>query len=221
MKYVSYRMIKQTSIGGKNGQKYYSDLSYSSKGGIMNMQQQMEERLWDYIDGLSSTTERSAIEQLIAENREWQIAYHELMDMHQSVQASEMDAPSMRFTKNVMEEIAKFQVAPATKNYINKNIIRSIGAFFLTMLTGCLVYFLGQLKGSEVGSSEPGIVSGTATKYTQTFQDNLGKINWGRFFNSPYMSIFMMINVVLALVLLDMYLQRKKLEGGPGPKEVA
>lgn len=198
MKYVSYRMIEQQN----------------RKGGIMNMQQQMEERLWDYIDGLSSTAERSAIEQLIAENREWQLTYHELMDMHQSVQSSEIEAPSMRFTKNVMEEIAKFQVAPATKSYINKNIIRSIGAFFLTMIIGCFVYLIGQINWSGTGSSRPGIVSGTTSKYTQTFQDNLNSINWSRFFNSTYMSIFMMINVVLALVLLDMYLQRKKQQAG-------
>ena len=92
---------------------------------------QIEERLWDYIDGLSSPTEQSAIETLIAENIEWQQKYKELLNVHQVMQATELDAPSMRFSKNVMEEIAKLHVAPATKTYINKNIIRSIGAFFL------------------------------------------------------------------------------------------
>jgi len=96
----------------------------------MNTQEQMEERLWDYIDGLSSPDEKSAIAALIAANLEWQRKYKELLDVHQLMGSTELDAPSMRFTRNVMDKIARLQVAPATKNYINKNIIRSIGVFF-------------------------------------------------------------------------------------------
>ena len=43
---------------------------------------QMEERLWDYIDGLGSPEERSAIQTLIAENVEWQRKYKELLNIH-------------------------------------------------------------------------------------------------------------------------------------------
>ena len=84
---------------------------------------QIEERLWDYIDGLGSPEERSAIQILIAENIEWQHKYKELLNIHQMMNDAELEAPSMRFTKNVMEEIARHHVAPATKTYINKNII--------------------------------------------------------------------------------------------------
>src|SRR6266850_6504980 len=115
-----------------------------TKTNIMDTSIQMEERLWDYIDGLSSPTEQSAIEALIAENMEWQRKYKELLNVHQMMHETELDAPSMRFSKNVMEEIARLHVAPATKTYINKNIIRSIGAFFLAMIAGFLVYCLGQ-----------------------------------------------------------------------------
>ena len=75
----------------------------------MNTQQQMEERLWDYIDGLSSPAERSAIEELVAANIEWQQKYRELLGVHQLMNSTELEAPSMRFTKNVMEEIARYQ----------------------------------------------------------------------------------------------------------------
>jgi anti-sigma factor RsiW len=114
----------------------------------MNTQQQMEERLWDYIDGLSSPVERSAIEALIAANAEWRKKYQELLEVHQVMSSSDLEAPSMRFTKNVMEEIARHHVAPATKYYINKNIIRSIAAFFILMIVGFLVYSLGQFNWS-------------------------------------------------------------------------
>jgi hypothetical protein len=170
----------------------------------MNAQEQMEERLWDYIDGLSSPDEKSAISALIDANLEWQRKYKELLDVHQLMDSTELEAPSMRFTKNVMEEISRYQVAPATKTYINKNIIRSIGAFFLLMIGGFLIYFLGQLQWSDSGSSPQ------VSQYTQTLQNSLEKFNWGKIFNNTYMNIFMMINVILALVLVDMYLQRKR-----------
>src|SRR5689334_9119459 len=132
MKYVRYRGIKVTNFETRT----------------MDTHIQMEERLWDYIDGLSSPAEKSAIETLIAENIEWQRKYKELLNIHQMMGTAELDAPSMRFSRNVMEEIARLQVAPATKTYINKNIIRSIGAFFLTLIAGFLLYCLGQFKWS-------------------------------------------------------------------------
>ena len=174
----------------------------------MNTQQPMEDRLWDYIDGLSSPTERSAIEILIASNREWQEKYAQLLHTHQLLNTSELEAPSMRFTKNVMEEISRYHVAPATKSYINKNIIRGIGAFFLTMIAGLFVYVLAQFKwsgGSSSGSpSEPSVHLPSV--------DNLGleKIDYSKAFNSTWVIAFMLIVVVMGWMLLDMYLQQKK-----------
>jgi hypothetical protein len=179
----------------------------------MNTQEDREKRLWDFIDGLDSAAERSMVEQLLAGDREWQSKYRELLEVHQSLIGSGMEVPSMRFTKNVMEEIAKYQVAPATKTYINKFIIRSIGAFFLLLIGSLFVYFLSGFHGSDSSASSP------VSEYGQALQNNLRKFNWGKVFNNTYMNIFMMINVILALVLVDMYLQRKKQQDGQGHKE--
>jgi len=175
----------------------------------MNTQQPMEDRLWDYIDGLSSPTERSAIEILIASNREWQEKYAQLLHTHQLLNSSELEAPSMRFTKNVMEEISRYHVAPATKSYINKNIIRGIGAFFLTMIAGLFVYVLAQFKWSG-GSSSGGSTSDPSMHLPSV--DNLGleKIDYSKAFNSTWVIAFMLIVVVMGWMLLDMYLQQKK-----------
>ena len=172
---------------------------------IMDTPNQMEERLWDYIDGLSSPTERSAIEALMAENMEWQRKYKELLNVHQMMHETELDAPSMRFSKNVMEEIARLHVAPATKTYINKNIIRSIGAFFLAMIGGFLLFCLGQFKWSGSGSS-----STFLPRYDLNIDSKMKEFNWGKIFNSGYTNVFMLVLVILGLVMLDMYLQRKK-----------
>ncbi|HRO70936.1 MAG TPA: hypothetical protein PK951_11170, partial [Chitinophagaceae bacterium] len=66
-----------------------------------------EVRLWEYIDGLSSAEEKSVIEELIENNTQWRVKYKELLEVQQLLQSSELEEPSMRFTRNVMEEISK------------------------------------------------------------------------------------------------------------------
>jgi hypothetical protein len=161
----------------------------------------MEDRLWDFIDGLSSPAERSAIEALIDANQEWLRKYRELLDVHQLMTASDLDTPPVRFTKNVMEEIARYQVAPATKSYINKNVIRGIGAFFLTLISGMLIYFIGQFKWTYHSSS---------SRILPSYDLGLDKFDYGKVFSSLPVTLFMLVSVILGLVLLDMYLQRKK-----------
>lgn len=169
----------------------------------MNTQQSIEERLWDYIDGHALPEEKSAIEQLIESNIEWRNKYHELLDVHQLMSNSlELDEPSMRFTQNVMEDIAKFHIAPAAQSYINKRIIRGIFAFFLLTIAGFLIYGLGQMNWSGGG--------GSTTLPFNVDISAINKVDFSKFFNNTYTSIFVMINAVLGLVLLDMYLGKKK-----------
>jgi hypothetical protein len=158
----------------------------------MSTHQHMEDRLWEYIDGVCTPEEKLLIEQLIASNIEWREKYRELLEVNALMKEHlEMDEPSLRFTQNVMEEIGKYQIAPATKTYINKNIIRSIAAFFICMLAAFLVYALAQFN------------------WTATSGDTRS-IDLSKIYNSPLAMVFMMVNVVLGLVLLDMYLGRKK-----------
>lgn len=162
----------------------------------MNTQQQMEERLWSYIDGVSDTGERSAIEALLQSNIEWQAKYRELLEVHGLLKLSELEEPSLRFTRNVMEEIARLHIAPATKSYLNKKIIYGIGIFFVTMLAGFLIYGFGQIDWSAGGQTNMPV--------------DLSKVDFSVFLNNTYVNIFMMINVVLGLFLLDRYLSARK-----------
>jgi hypothetical protein len=196
---VNYKTINKSTGGLDKSSELYSSNTQSIQGGFMNEQQQIEERLWDFIDGSAGESEKSAIEQLIATNIEWKNKYTELISVHQSIYSSELEEPSLRFTKNVMEQIARFHVAPATRSYINRRIIWGIFGFFILMIVGFLVYGFAQLKLSNPGL--PDIIS----------QYNFSKrIDFSKFFNSTYTNIFMLVNVILALILTDMYLQRKK-----------
>jgi len=163
----------------------------------MNTQLNMEERLWEYIDGLSSHQEKSSVEKLVDTNQHWKEKYQELLELHRLVQTSALEEPSLRFTKNVMEEIAKYQIAPATKTYINNRVIWGIGTFLVVMVIGFLIYGFGQMDLTASSGSNLNVV-------------DFSKIDYSKFFNNTYVNIFMMINVVLGLVLLDRYLDSKK-----------
>lgn len=163
----------------------------------MNNLDEMEIKLWEYIDGFSNDAEQSAIEKLIAENAEWKAKYHELLEVHQSLNMVELEAPSMRFTKNVMEEIAKYQIAPATKTYINSKIIWSIGIFFITMIVGFLVYGFAQIDWTVAGETQ------------NPLGIDLTKVDYSRMFNNTLMNGIMMLNVILGLFLFDRYLSNK------------
>jgi hypothetical protein len=62
------------------------------------------------------------------------------------------------------------------------------------------IYGLGQINWADTS----GVSNDLLTKY------NPGKIGFSKFFNNTYTTIFMMINVVMGLMLLDMYLGKKK-----------
>jgi hypothetical protein len=171
----------------------------------MNQQENLEQQLWSYIDGSSSVEERNTIEKLLASNGEWKNKYHELLEVHQLVRSTDLEQPSMRFTKNVMEEIAKLHIAPATKNYINKKIIWGIASFFITLIVGFLIYGFAQVDWNFQDDSKPLI--------------DLSTVDMSRIFNNTFVNAFMMINVLLGLVLLDRVLanKRKKFQKQPHP----
>lgn len=162
----------------------------------MNKEHGIEERLWEFIDGISSAEEKTVIEKLLQTDADWKAKYSELLQINEMLASSDLEEPSMRFTKNVMEEIAKLHIAPATKSYINKKIIWGIGIFFVTMLLAILVYGFSQMDWSTGESS--------------SFTEKLSKFDISKFFNNTWVNAFMMVNVVLGLVLLDSYFNNKR-----------
>jgi len=163
----------------------------------MSKQQNMEERLWNYLDGACPEDDRLFIEQLIATNQEWKAKHHELLELQELLSHHlELDEPSMRFNQNIMEAISHQHIAPAAKSYINKRIIWGIAGFFICSIIGLLIAGFAQVNWSA-GSGDNSLV-------------NLNKIDVSQFFNNTYTTVFMMINVVLGLVLLDMYLHSRK-----------
>ena len=152
--------------------------------------------MWDYIDGVSSTEEKTVIGQLVQENNEWRSKYAELLEVHQLMQSTELEEPSMRFTRNVMDELTRLHIAPATKSYINQRIIKGLAVFFISMIVGFLVYGFGQVDWTSSGDS--------------IIPKSISNLDYGKFFNNTYVNIFMMVNLVLGLFLLDRFLANKR-----------
>jgi hypothetical protein len=163
---------------------------------------EIEISLWEYIDGFSTPEERSKIDRLIHENSEWKSKYHELLEIHHSVNLVELEQPSLRFTKNVMEEIGRLQIAPAAKQYINSKVVWGIGAFFLTVIVAFVVYGVAQVDWSANSELQSGVV------------DKITSADYSKMFNNTFVNGFLMLNVVLGLLLFDRYLSDKRKQVG-------
>lgn len=155
-------------------------------------EQQIEQQLWNYIDQLCTSEDRVRVEQLLHSDPAWKAKYEELLDIHELMQQSELEQPSMRFTKNVMEEVYRSQIAPATKQYINKNIIRGLMIFFLILIGGGVVYAFSQVSWSAGGN-------------TTVIPNPIENINWKSIFTSSYTTVFLLVNLVLGFILFDLY----------------
>jgi len=166
----------------------------------MKAHNEIEEQLWNYIDGSIPDAEKSVIEELIRSDAAWRAKYSELLDVHQLLQSDEWEEPSLRFTKNVMETISRTQIAPAAKKYINNKIIWGLGFFFITMLVLVLVYTFSSVFSGNQPSSGPGRIS-----------QELDKLNPGFSINGIVLNLFIFANVVIGLFLLDaVFTSRKK-----------
>jgi hypothetical protein len=163
---------------------------------IMNEEYKIEMRLWDYIDGLVTAEEKMQIEELLKNDLQWKQVCGQLLEMHQRIKEDvQLEEPSMRFTKNVMEEISKTKIAPATKKYINRKIITGIAAFFIILIGGLLIYGFAEINWTQ-------------TNNASSF--DLSKFDISKYLNQPVLNIFWMCNVVFALILLDRYLSGKR-----------
>lgn len=183
----------------------------------MDTMSQMDERLWDYIDGSCPAAEQAMIKDLIDTNPQWKHRYEECLACHQALNAQEGDAPSLRFTRNVMEAIAPLRVAPATNTYLNRHIIRGIGGFFGVVIAAGLIFLLARLiLGSDAGSVHDHPLRFQEPSVFHAWQDWLGRIDWNRIFSQDFVNIFIPVLVVLALAMLDLFLRRRNMNARTG-----
>src|SRR6478736_5919036 len=97
----------------------------------MQMQEDIEIRLWAYTDGQCSAEEKQRIETLLTTDPVWQAAYAEITAFHQSLQQAGTEEPSMRFTQNTMEALEGIRIAKRADKYLNSGLLRVMAACFI------------------------------------------------------------------------------------------
>lgn len=153
----------------------------------------IEEQLWDYIDGNCSNIEKIEIEAKIASNAVYSETYKELLLVHSELDKLEFEEPSMSFTRNVMEQVNLELKPVALKTKVDNRIIYSIGGFFVVAILSIFAYVIASADW--------------------TFKFNLPQINFdlyeSKIITPTTIKIFLMVDVILALIYVDSFLRRK------------
>jgi hypothetical protein len=160
----------------------------------------IEEKLWNYIDGTCTADEQSTISKLIASDEAVRLKYNELLALNKEFATMELDEPSMAFTYNVIEAIRTEQALVPLKAAINKRIIMGIALFLVITLTGFLVFAFTKMDFASLGSVNIGVKMPANFKMPEVSTQ----------FSKPLVEGFMFFDVVLGLFLFDAYLRRKK-----------
>jgi hypothetical protein len=157
--------------------------------------------LWDWIDGLCTADEAAAVQELVATQPEWKEKHREFMAIHQSLKSDiELMQPSMRFTKNVMEQIAAISIKTTTRSYLNNKIVYGIGGLFVAMLSAVILYAIAMVDWAAGGSS------------FKMPSSQIDTINWGGLLQGPAGTAAVIIFSVLTMAFLDQYLRPKLLK---------
>ena len=152
----------------------------------------MEEKLWDYIDGTCSQDERVAISALIEKDAVWRTAFNDMLTINDDISALTLDEPSMAFSYNVMEGIRAHEASKPLKTAVSKYIIGGIAGFFILSILLIMVvifYNTGQNTDSSIAGNLPDLSVLTGA----------GLIN-----------VFFYLDVMLLLFLADAFFRRKR-----------
>jgi hypothetical protein len=158
----------------------------------------LEEKIWDYIDGLASQQEREELEAFLSQNPLAQQQFEELSMLNVDFKDLELDEPSMSFSANIMREIN----APLSKKAsIDKRIIYAIGGFFGLAMLSCVIIVLGEINWSA------------GADFSLNIDDQIGSISQSLQFSTPFKSYllygFLMFDIAVALIFFDQYLRKK------------
>jgi len=155
----------------------------------------IEERLWEFIDGTSSADEKISMEKLLQTDPAVKQLYEEFLSISNSLQAMELEEPSMRFTQNVMDRIALEHAPKPLVTKIDKRIINFITGFFILTLGTLVIYSLTQINWGGSG---------------RNFSFNMPQINWSTYFGSAFIQGSLMVFAIIGLFAVDRYRQYRR-----------
>lgn len=163
---------------------------------------QVEERIWDYIDGLCTLEEQETIKQLIANDPIYSAKYEELIAIEYDMNYLELDEPAMAFTNRVMDKISLQSKPLSASAVIDKKIIYGIAALLGFTLFICLGFAFTQIDWSIISLNIP---QNLGFDYSTV----LSQIQISTSAKNTLMYSFFMFDTVAGLMLLDKFLRKK------------
>jgi anti-sigma factor RsiW len=160
----------------------------------------IEETLWNYIDGNCTADEQKAITTLIASDEACRLKYNELLKLNNEFSAMELDEPPMAFTYNVMEDIRAEQAQKPLKAAINKRIVLGLAIFFVITIAALLVFTLASMQPMLASDG----AAATSSGFTMP--------DLSQYLPKPLIEAFFFFDVVLALYLFDTFIRKKKMQ---------
>ena len=114
--------------------------------------------------------------------------------MHSELSKTDLDEPSMSFTRNVMEQVNLELKPVALKTKVDHRIIYSIGGFFIVAILMIFGYVIATANWS--------------------FKFDLPQINFdlyeSKIITPTTIKIFLMVDVILALIYIDGLLRKNR-----------
>ncbi|PZP49074.1 MAG: hypothetical protein DI598_08700 [Pseudopedobacter saltans] len=158
--------------------------------------------LWRFFHKDLSEQESVSVQQMLDRNEDWLNAYTQLSESENQLFALDIEMPSMRFSKNVMEAIGAEHVARPVKSYINTKIIKALGWGFVTIIVACLVYAFSQVKWISNSSTE--------SKPMELPKMPRIDVNWNFTQGGTWLYVFFAIVLVCIFVIVDKFLHSKR-----------
>jgi len=159
----------------------------------------IEEQLWNYLDGTCTPQEREVIEHLIATEKEYQQKYDEIKAFDLELEGIELDAPPMAFTYNVMEAIRTEEASKPLKAAIDTRIIKAIAAFFIITIVA--------LVGIALANTDWSVATSGGVNMPKMQIPNVKN-----YISGPMLKGFLFFDVVFVLYFFDSYLRKRKLQ---------
>lgn len=155
----------------------------------------LEQRIWDYLDGTGTEDERELTKKLIGSDSEFRAMYEELRSIHLTVSSLDLDEPSMSFNRNVMGKIQLEAIPGSVESLIDKRIIYGITGFFLFTITALLVVLFYQIDWTQ-------------TTGFKTPEFTMLAIDTAKYLNSTYINILFFVDIIIGLYLFDGFLRK-------------
>ena len=157
----------------------------------------IEQRIWDYLDGTCNLQERKEVEQLIETDPVYRAAYEDLQILNQNISTIDLDEPSMGFTRDLMEKIKLEPIPGSIKSLIDKRIIYGIAGFFMVTIMALLGVLLFQIDWTQPAT-------GVLTNY------KMPSLDFSKYMNATVLNSFLFADTILGLYVLDSFLRKKK-----------